>query len=58
MVVWEGMTEQQQQCLRLRVEGLRYREIAEVLGVSISTVADSLDRSVSKMAKGIQAQYS
>jgi RNA polymerase sigma-70 factor, ECF subfamily len=48
---WMSLTPQQKQCLRLRVEGLRYREIAKILGVSISTVADLLDRSIVKLMK-------
>jgi RNA polymerase sigma-70 factor (ECF subfamily) len=40
------LPERQQECLHLRAEGLRYREIAEVLGGSVSGVADSLRRAV------------
>src|SRR5207247_3148831 len=32
------LSPQQRQCLLLRVEGFRYREIAEILGISISPV--------------------
>lgn len=39
------------QCLALRVEGLRYRGIAEVLGVSLGSVATSLKRSLAKLAE-------
>jgi RNA polymerase sigma-70 factor (ECF subfamily) len=48
---WVELTPQQRQCLRLRVEGLRYREIADVLGVSVSTVQDSLERSIAKLMR-------
>jgi RNA polymerase sigma-70 factor (ECF subfamily) len=34
------LPQHQQYCLHLRTEGLRYREIAEVLGVGTSTIAD------------------
>jgi len=35
-------------CVSLRAEGLRYREIAETLGVSLGTVSMSLTRSLAK----------
>ncbi len=38
-------------CLFLRAEGLRYREIVEVLGMSLGAVAQSLDRSLSKLGE-------
>jgi RNA polymerase sigma-70 factor, ECF subfamily len=44
----------QQQCLRLRAEGLRYREIAEVLGVGISTVAESIHQALGRLGKAVQ----
>jgi RNA polymerase sigma-70 factor (ECF subfamily) len=40
---------QQKQCLYLRAEGFRYREIGEILGVTISTVAESLRRAIKKL---------
>jgi RNA polymerase sigma-70 factor (ECF subfamily) len=43
------LSPQQQQCLHLRTEGFRYREIAEILGVTISTVAESLRRAIEKL---------
>lgn len=45
------LTELQQHCLSLRVEGFRYREIAEILHVSISTVAGSLRNAVTNLTK-------
>lgn len=38
-------------CLHLRMEGLRYREIGEVLGVTISTVAELLRRALVKLRR-------
>jgi DNA-directed RNA polymerase specialized sigma24 family protein len=35
--------------VNLRSEGLRYREIADVLGMGVTTVADSLRRAVTKL---------
>jgi len=45
------LSPQQRQCLLLRVEGLRYREIAGIVGISISTVAEFLRRAVSKLKR-------
>jgi len=45
------LSEQQKECLYLRAEGFRYREIADVLGVTVSTVAESLRRAVRKLSK-------
>jgi RNA polymerase sigma-70 factor (ECF subfamily) len=41
-VAIEALPERQRQCLYLRAEGLRYREIARVLGISLGGVAKSL----------------
>jgi RNA polymerase sigma-70 factor, ECF subfamily len=38
-------------CLHLRAEGLRYREIAEVLDMSLGAVANSLARSVARLGR-------
>jgi RNA polymerase sigma-70 factor (ECF subfamily) len=46
----KSLSPQQKECLFLRVEGLRYREIAEILGVTVSTVAESLRRALVKLA--------
>jgi RNA polymerase sigma-70 factor, ECF subfamily len=45
------LSEQQKDCLFLRAEGFRYREIAEILDVTISTVAESLRRALGKLTK-------
>jgi RNA polymerase sigma-70 factor (ECF subfamily) len=45
------LSEQQKECLYLRAEGFRYREIAEILGVTISTVVESLRRAIKKLSK-------
>ena len=36
-------------CLALRAEGLRYREIAEILGISVPGVALALDRAAKRL---------
>jgi RNA polymerase sigma-70 factor (ECF subfamily) len=38
----------------LGAEGLRYREIAEVLGMSLGAVAKSLERSLERIARFAQ----
>ena len=40
-------------CLALRAEGFRYREIAEIEGISLGSVAGSIERSVGKLARAI-----
>jgi RNA polymerase sigma-70 factor (ECF subfamily) len=40
-----------QSCLRLRAEGLRYREIASVLGMSLGAVSISLTRSLARLIR-------
>ncbi len=47
-----ALSPQQRQCLSLRAEGLRYREIASLLGVQISTVRTMIVRAVSRLAGG------
>ena len=44
------LTPQQRQCLHLRAEGLRYREIAVVLGVSTQRVAEVVQSGLSQLA--------
>jgi RNA polymerase sigma-70 factor (ECF subfamily) len=45
------LTESERECLLLRAGGLRYREIGEVLGLSTSTVGDTVDRAIRKLAE-------
>jgi RNA polymerase sigma-70 factor (ECF subfamily) len=40
---------QEKQCLHLRAEGFRYREIGEILGVSADTVNEYLRRAMRKL---------
>jgi RNA polymerase sigma-70 factor (ECF subfamily) len=51
LAVVRVLPEQDQCCLSLRAEGLRYREIAEVLGISLGSVANSLEKSLSRLAR-------
>jgi RNA polymerase sigma-70 factor (ECF subfamily) len=45
------LTEPERECLLLRTEGLRYREIGEALGIATSTVADIVERAIRKLAE-------
>jgi RNA polymerase sigma-70 factor (ECF subfamily) len=47
--VIQALPELDRACLALRAEGLRYREIAEVLGISLGGVALSLERSLTRI---------
>jgi RNA polymerase sigma-70 factor (ECF subfamily) len=49
--VVRALPEQDQSCLSMRAEGLRYREIAEALGISLGSVAASLARSLEKLGR-------
>lgn len=51
LAVLEAMPEQDQRCLTLRAEGLKYREIAEILGISLGSVSMSLARSLARLAR-------
>jgi RNA polymerase sigma-70 factor (ECF subfamily) len=51
MAVVEALSEADQNCLRLRAEGLRYREIASVLGISLGAVSISLTRSIARLIR-------
>jgi RNA polymerase sigma-70 factor (ECF subfamily) len=49
--VLHGLPELDRGCLALRAEGFRYRDIAEILGVSLGSVANALTRSFEKLAR-------
>jgi RNA polymerase sigma-70 factor (ECF subfamily) len=49
--VVSALPEQDRRCLSLRAEGLRYREIAEILGMSLGGVSLSLARSLARVAR-------
>lgn len=44
-----ALPERDQRCLYLRSEGLRYREISEILGMSLGAVSLSLTRSLARL---------
>jgi RNA polymerase sigma-70 factor (ECF subfamily) len=49
--VFEALPEQEQRCLHLRAEGLKYRDIARVLDISAGTVSTSLSRALARMTR-------
>src|SRR5262249_7428803 len=53
-----NLTPFQRECLHLRAEGLRYREIATLLEISPSTVMDAVRRATLKLARGFDAEVS
>jgi len=55
LAVVRALPEQDQFCLALRAEGLRYREISEVLDVSLGSVAASLEKSLSRLMRAERA---
>lgn len=50
---WKTLSPQQRQCMHLRAEGLRYREIAEAMDISISTVRAFLSRAILRLRKAV-----
>ena len=48
--VFDALPEMDRECLYLRAEAFRYREIAEVLGISLGSVANSLARSLARLS--------
>jgi RNA polymerase sigma-70 factor, ECF subfamily len=51
LAVFRVLPEQDRRCLILRAEGLRYREIGQVLGMSLGAVSMSLSRSLARLAR-------
>lgn len=49
--VVDALPEQDRLCLMLRAEGLRYREIARILGVSLGSVSGSLTRTLARLVR-------
>jgi RNA polymerase sigma factor (sigma-70 family) len=55
-LAWERLTATELECLRLRSEGLKFREIGEVLGLTISTVASYVARAIKKLQHAPEPQ--
>jgi len=47
----DALSNVDQSCLRLRAEGLRYREISKILGISLGSVSASLARSLARLER-------
>lgn len=54
LAVVEALPEQDRRCLFLRAEGLRYREIAGILDMSLGAVSVSLSRSLARIARSAE----
>ena len=54
MAILQALPEQNRWCLYLRAEGLRYREIAEVLDMSLGSVSLCLERSLARVARAAE----
>ena len=54
LAVVEALPEQDRRCLFLRAEGLRYREIAGILDMSLGSVSVSLSRSLARIARSAE----
>ena len=50
-VALTALPARERRCLQLRAEGLRYREIARVLGLSLGTVANTLARALARLRR-------
>jgi RNA polymerase sigma-70 factor (ECF subfamily) len=46
-----SLADSERDCLLLRAAGLRYREISETLGIPTSTVGDTVERAIRKLAE-------
>lgn len=51
LAVVHALPDTDQSCLRLRAEGLRYREIASILGISLGAVSLSLTRTMARLIR-------
>jgi len=54
LAVVRSLPEMDRYCILLRAEGLRYREIAATLGISLGAVALSLSRSLARIARCVE----
>lgn len=51
LAVVDALPARDRRCLQLRAEGLRYREIARVLGISLGSVANTLARVLARLRR-------
>jgi RNA polymerase sigma-70 factor (ECF subfamily) len=58
LAVVEALPEVDRCCLSLRAEGLPYREISDILGISLGAVANSLARSLARLSRADECRGS
>lgn len=51
LAIFRALPEQDRCCLSLRAEGVRYREIAGILGISLGSVAASMSRALNRLSQ-------
>ena len=51
LAVVQALPEQDRWCLQLRAEGLRYRDISAIIGISLGSVSTSLVRSLARLSR-------
>ena len=49
----ERLSAQQRECILLRISGLRYREIADVLGINVASVGELITRATARLSEDI-----
>lgn len=49
----QHLSPQEQRCIELRAEGLLYREIAQKLGIRISSVSNYMERGIGKLRQAV-----
>ncbi len=49
----EKLPEQQRECMLLRASGLRYREIAEIMGINTASVGALVHRAVARLSEDL-----
>lgn len=58
LAVFRALPQRERQCLQLRAEGLTYREIARIVGISLGSVSSSIARAVARLATADHPQRS
>jgi len=49
----EKLSAPQRECILLRISGLRYREIAEALGINVASVGELVERATARLSEDI-----
>jgi RNA polymerase sigma-70 factor (ECF subfamily) len=55
LAIVAALPEQDRRCLFLRASGLRYREIADVLDMSLGAISLSLSRTLARIARSLES---